>query len=312
MTIEYFEFYKAKTQIFVSQVTARSSGRQLKKRDVTLADGSGPDIRLTLWGEKAEKFAGLHSAVAAKKAKVSDWNGKSLSLSFDGSVEEDPDIPEARALKEWYRTVDKAQLLSSSQERKSSRLGSDDVVSLAEMKMDFASTTSSEQTRYYNLEVYVAARGGTGDSIAYKACERCNKKLQEKEGGGFRCPKCNEDRDSFRHRYLLRFLLSDATDHAWANAFDDAGTQMFDGTSAEDLAPLRDSDPAGYERRMSEVLLSRFRVRVGCRSETFNEESRLKVTVNAAKRVQVDQGRMEFLQKEIGRLKEELGVTEDL
>jgi ssDNA-binding replication factor A large subunit len=58
---------------------------ELKKRVVVLVDQSLAEIGLTLWGSVAEKFdpEEEHPVLAVKGAKVTDYNG--LSLSAMGS-----------------------------------------------------------------------------------------------------------------------------------------------------------------------------------------------------------------------------------
>lgn len=242
---------------------------------------------------------------------MSDWNGKSLSLSFGGSIEENPELPESRRLQSWFEGLDPAQLRERtlSRERSFDRSSLDSrPVSLGEMKLDFAAASAAGQTKYCCVEAYVSALSSP-DSIAYKACERCNKKLQESSSGRapFHCPKCGEDRDDFSHRYLLRVLLADATDHQWASAFDEAATELLGGVPAADLVPLIERDPPAYQRALQTLQHSRFRLRLSCRRETYNDESRIKVTVHSAAPVQGGKERVEFLKEEVQRLESDLG-----
>ncbi len=288
----------------------------MKKRDITLTDETENSVRLTLWNDKAEQFAGLNQVIAAKQAKVSEWNGNmSLSLSFSGSVEENPDVPETQRLLGWFQNeADRVALARSNSSGRSNATASGDVVSLGEMKLDYAGST---QTRYFTVEAYVSALTSFSDgSIAYKSCPVCKKKLQEKSEGSasskvYRCPKCNADRTEVQLRYLLRFLLADATDHTWASAFDEVGSTLF-GAKAEEVAPLRDSDPLEYQRKVADLQHSRFRMRVSCRTETFNDESRMKVTVESAEKVdEGSQDRITYLRGQIEKVGRELGCTDE-
>jgi replication factor A1 len=52
-------------------------GKQLSKRELTLADRSGYTCQLTLWGKQAEQWAhDDNPVVACKGLKVSDFGGK--------------------------------------------------------------------------------------------------------------------------------------------------------------------------------------------------------------------------------------------
>lgn len=57
-------------------------------------------VNLTLWGKDAETFDGSSNpVVAVKGARVSDFNGKSLSVSMSSAMQINPDIKEAHILK---------------------------------------------------------------------------------------------------------------------------------------------------------------------------------------------------------------------
>ena len=56
------------------------AGKELNKREITIVDRSATEVLLTLWGERANNFDGSgFPVVATKGAKVSDFNGVTLS-----------------------------------------------------------------------------------------------------------------------------------------------------------------------------------------------------------------------------------------
>jgi hypothetical protein len=61
-------------------------------------------IRLTLWGEKAEKDNDWASnpIVAFKGVKVGDYGGRSLSIMNSSHMLVNPPIPEGHQLYHWY------------------------------------------------------------------------------------------------------------------------------------------------------------------------------------------------------------------
>ena len=89
----------------LSNITSKA-GQELKKRALTLMDQSLCQVEVTLWGEQAEKYdegtLALHSVVAIKSCKVSDFGGRSLSSSFQSQVFLNPDNAEAHKLAEWF------------------------------------------------------------------------------------------------------------------------------------------------------------------------------------------------------------------
>lgn len=98
----------------VSEITAKASQKQIKKRELTIVDRSGYSCRLTLWGKSAETWNGEEGAVYAfKGAKVGDFGGRTLSMGGQSTVTADPDIPEAHSLRGWYVFLYSSSLSSS-------------------------------------------------------------------------------------------------------------------------------------------------------------------------------------------------------
>ena len=76
------------------------AGKELVKREITLVDRSETEVSLTLWGNTATNFSAVgNPIVAAKGAKVSDFNGVTLS---GGDILINPDMDLAHELKGWW------------------------------------------------------------------------------------------------------------------------------------------------------------------------------------------------------------------
>lgn len=115
---------------------------QLTKRDITLVDQSGVGVKLTVWGETAQKPSStFQDAILAIKgikvplptamplfpssipspnltpslpsflpsfpAQLGDFGGRSLSAWSSTRISYNPDIPEATVLREWYNSTGK-------------------------------------------------------------------------------------------------------------------------------------------------------------------------------------------------------------
>ena len=82
-------------------IISKKSGQELLKCEMVLADNSGADVNLTVWGERATKAKALYSnnpVVAFRRARLSDFGGRSLSTSHQGAVTVQPLVPEADRL----------------------------------------------------------------------------------------------------------------------------------------------------------------------------------------------------------------------
>ena len=89
-------------------ISTKLGGKQLQKRDLTLIDTSGADIRLTLWGDKALQEPVVpwseQPIVAFKGVKVGDFGGRSLTVQNSSTMLINPPsdmLPEVLQLHEW-------------------------------------------------------------------------------------------------------------------------------------------------------------------------------------------------------------------
>lgn len=83
---------------------AKTTGRELKKKEITLVDQSKTAVALTLWGAEAEQFDGSqHPVIVVKGAKVGEFGGgKNLTVPNSSALKVNPDIPESHRLKGWF------------------------------------------------------------------------------------------------------------------------------------------------------------------------------------------------------------------
>lgn len=68
-------------------------------------DETSATVTVTLWAQKADDFDdnSVGKVVRIRRAKVTEFNGKSLTLNFSSSIETDPKhCPEAERLGEWW------------------------------------------------------------------------------------------------------------------------------------------------------------------------------------------------------------------
>ena len=153
---------------------ALKSGREAKKREISVTDQSKTEIMMTLWAENAEKYdkATIEGKVlAARSVMVTDWNGKSLSCTFGSSIELNPNIPEAEALKN-LKLTDTTQNLSNDRYKPNVEAS---YVSLKEIKLEHEE--NSLQAKYYNVTAYLTDL--KAEKIMCTACsgDQCNKMI---------------------------------------------------------------------------------------------------------------------------------------
>lgn len=75
-------------------------------RHVNVMDMSQHVVRITLWGELAERFlAEKLSIIAWKTVKIEGFGVRSLSMTSYSVMTISPDIEEAYCLRQWYDAI---------------------------------------------------------------------------------------------------------------------------------------------------------------------------------------------------------------
>lgn len=280
------------------------TGRQTKKREVQLVDSSAASIMATLWGDEAEKRTAesmLGKVVAIKAATVSDWNGKSLSCSFGSTLEIEPEsLPESKALNDWWQA--KNPNFATQSLSKPGRATSQGMfATLKEVKQDLKGSTASGPAKYYTLEAYLVDL--KADNVVYKACSTCNRKVVELTNAGYRCEKCSQTTDNFTWRYILRGAIADATDFQWITMFDETAECVL-GKSATCLAEIRTRDEIQFRKVLHGSKYQQYELNVKANLESWNDESRLKMTVAGLKKVSYASA------KHVDRIKAEIAAMQ--
>ncbi|XP_045536529.1 replication protein A 70 kDa DNA-binding subunit isoform X2 [Papilio machaon] len=266
----------------VQELTAKSTGRLLKKREVTLVDSSGGAITLTLWGNEAEKFDGsTNPVIAAKGARLTEFNGsKSLSCLSSTMVRLNPDLPETHRLRGWYDNGGAdCDIVNISARSGAYGGGSGEWVTFAEAEA--RQLGAGERGDYFCL--LGALTFTFSDNAVYKACpqEQCNKKLIDQENGLYRCEKCNREYPNYKYRLLLGANVSDPTGDQRVTAFNEAAESILGKTAAE-IGQMFEYDKAAYSQLFEEVKFKTFVFKFRTKMETYSDEARLKTTVMSA------------------------------
>ncbi|KAK7208245.1 replication factor-a protein 1 [Myxozyma melibiosi] len=262
------------------QIVAKSTGRPFDKRDVVVVDESNYSIVLTAWGASAVDFpAKVGDVIAAKGAKVGDFNGRSLSLLQSSTLTVNPDIPESFKLRGWYQSSGQSAEFMTMQTTAGAMTGRPENLKTMQQVKD-------EQIGMNDTPDYFSVKGTitniTTDTFAYPACpkEGCNKKVID-EGGSWRCEKCNASYPEPSYRYVLRFNISDHTGQLWLSCFDDVGRIVMD-MPADDLHALRDSDHLAFQRHVEKRSALMYTFRVRSKVDVYNNVTRARHSAMSA------------------------------
>ncbi|XP_069002313.1 replication protein A 70 kDa DNA-binding subunit-like isoform X1 [Embiotoca jacksoni] len=261
----------------VTRIVTKTS-REVSKRALHLMDTSGKEVTVTLWAEAAEKFDGSgQPVVAIKGARLSDFGGRSLSALFSSTVMVNPDIPEAFRLRAWY---DREGFAVDSQSLTETRATGGRSQMNWKMLSDIKNEAmgQGEKADYFSCVATVLYI--RRENCLYQACPSadCNKKVIDQQNGQYRCEKCNREFPNFKYRLLLSANLADSGDNQWVTCFQETAEVLL-GHSAETLGQLRDTDEAAFDEVFQKANFTTHIFKNRVKLETYNDESRVKVTV---------------------------------
>lgn len=97
----------------------------------------------------------------------------------------------------------------------------------------------------------------------------------------WRCERCARQYDTCHYRYLFSPQISDATDSHWVNLFNEAAEAIL-GISAEALAMERLENETAYQDRLKALTLREFLFKLRVKLETYQGESKVRVSVLSA------------------------------
>ncbi len=132
----------------------------------------------------------------------------------------------------------------------------------------------SENRYYSNVRARVTA---IGRNPLYKACgfNGCLKKVRENSDGTYVCDKCQKESTEFEWRIILSVCLSDCTSEKWVTLFQDQAEKLLSTTSQE-LGILQLNDQQDYQKVLASSDFKQFVFRIGTRTESFQDETRVK------------------------------------
>lgn len=265
----------------VNEIVSKTTSKPYSKRDLTLVDDTGYNVRLTIWGKTAESFdAQPESVIAFKGVKVGDFGGRSLSLLSSGSMNVNPEIDEAFKLKGWYSASGHNETFASHANTMSTAgatggAGRNDTKTISQVRDENLGMT--DDTDWFSTKatiIYIKQ-----DNFAYPACQTtdpqpCNKKVLEVEEGNWRCEKCDKSWPSPKYRYIISVNVSDHTGQIWLSCFDEVGQQIL-GMPANDLMAMKEE---GDDKRVSEAFsdanCKSYIFRCKAKMDTFQDQQR--------------------------------------
>ncbi len=249
--------------------------------------------------------------IAVKGVRLSDYNGISLSTITRSALAVEPDVPAAKALRDWYaregasvKPVEAGAGLANARGGSGGGKAARRTFAQIEAEPLPATDAKPEWCTLYGSVVFLNADKASG-SMYYPACpqEGCNKKVVENGDGTWRCEACNQS-GGCKRRFILRLKVADATAASWVNVFDDQGKQLF-GCSADELhaereavrawtfcltqccarrcsLPMRPAqDEALFQRRLKDMQWRPWVLKAKVTADTYKDKTQRRITAVA-------------------------------
>ena len=271
-------------------IVSKKSGKEMTKCELTIQDDSGADVRLTVWGDLAAnaqtKFANS-PIVAFKRARISDYGGRSLSGS---GCSVNPTIPQANQLRQWW-----ADNGSNTQARSLSSAGGGARGADPFEQRKTVSSIKEEQLGYnekpdwlsFKATITFLKKDKAGDEGAwYTACfnsgDPCKNmfKATQTSDGFFHCDKCQQTNEKCVRRFIFSGTVADDTSTSWVSVFNEQAESMFNGVKADELyEKLAEGDRDSYDSTFAKASCTEWIIKCKVKQEHVGDESRVKTSI---------------------------------
>ncbi|PIN00420.1 Single-stranded DNA-binding replication protein [Handroanthus impetiginosus] len=271
-------------------IRRKSNNETCPKRDLTIADETKKTVVVSLWndlatnvGQELLDMADKSPVVAIKSVKVGDFQGVSLSALSKSIVVVNPDTPEAKKLRSWYDSEGKDTSLAAigSGMSPSTKTGAwsmySDRVSLAHITSN--PSLGEDKPVYFSIKAYISYIR-PDQTMWYRACKTCNKKVTEAVGSGYWCEGCQKNEEECSLRYIMVVKVSDASGEAYLSVFNEQAQQII-GCSADELNELKSQEGDRYQMKLKEATWAPHLFKVSVTQHEYNNEKRQRITTRA-------------------------------
>jgi replication factor A1 len=285
---QFIDLVGVATQISpMYNLVSKSTGRDLKKRTLTVVDSSMLSVDITLWGELAEKYNESmfenQPVIAAKALRVSDFGGRSLNTGFTSLILINPEIKQAQEMRQWYETKGRSGTVTSISESRSGGSGAAPRKTFAAIKDE--NLGFKEKPDYFSVRGTITFfQHDPAKPPWYNACPapKCNKKVIFDDGSNtWNCEKCQQSYPNCDPRYILRLLACDATGSEWLTAFNDAAEPLI-GRKAAEMNDIKEADRSQYEQQFQSANFRQYIFKIRAKAETVQDATQVKCHILAA------------------------------
>eukprot|EP00979_Chaetoceros_neogracilis_P001815 scaffold330_cov179-Chaetoceros_neogracile.AAC.3 len=281
-----------------STIVSKKSGKELQKCELTIGDDSGGEVACTIWGDRAmgapQEFAGT-PVVAFRRARVSDFGGRTLSASGGNGTVVNPKLPEADRLRNWWQSggnQDAVKKMSTGGMGANRFPEFDQRKNIAAIKGEGMGHSSESKPDYVSFKATVSFIKSDKEGGAwYPACmnpedpckNRC--KVTQNTDGTFHCDRCNQSNPDCLYRYIFSATISDGSATSWVSFFDDQARILFEGMEANDLQKIYVDEAQGgmeaYQGFFSKAQFTDWVFTCKVKQEFHQDEARVKTSIQS-------------------------------
>lgn len=271
-------------------IRRKSNNDIIPKRDITIADETKKTVVVSLWndlattvGQELLDSSDQSPIVAIKSLRVGDFQGVSLSTISRSVVKVNPETPEAEKLRSWFDSEGKGSSMDSvgSGITASSRNGSRSMYSDRVFLSHFTSNPSlgDDKPAFFSVRAYVSFIR-SDQTMWYRACKTCNKKVTEAIGSGYWCEGCQKNDEGCSLRYIMVVKVSDPSGEAWFSTFNEEAEHII-GCPADELNQLRsqENEENPYQLMLKQATWVPHLFRVSVAQHEYMGEKRQRLTV---------------------------------
>lgn len=275
-----------------STIISKKSSKELNKCDLVLVDDSGVEISLTLWGDNAlgadQEYEG-RPVVAFKCLRLGDYGGRSLSSSFNSSIQKEPrTVPEVAQLRSWWQST------GGSVSKSLSTVGTSRGDSFENRK--FISSIKGEQLGFQEKPDWVSMKctinfikkdkeGGPWYTACPNADEPCKNrfKVTQTTDGSFHCDKCDKAYQNCYRKFIFSATITDDTCTTWVSMFDEQAKQLLGANITADGLHKRcfegEYDNDHFDSVFAQAQFTDWIAKCRVKQEMVGDEERVKTTV---------------------------------
>lgn len=279
-----------------STIVSKKTGKELQKCELTIGDDSGAEVSCTVWGERAmnapTEFADM-PVVAFRRARVSDYGGRTLSASGGNGINVGPRIEEANRILKWWQQGGSSggavKKLTSSGGGANRFPEFDQRKTISAIKGERLGQTNQEKPDWISFKGSVSfiksdREGGAWYPACPNADEPCKNryKVQQGSDGLYFCEKCQRSYDSCMYRFIFSATISDATATTWVSVFDDQAKVLFDGMTADELQSVYDNGGQDeYDAVFNKAQFTDWVFTCKVKQEAIQDEMRVKTSIQS-------------------------------